>query len=63
MFMPQDPDEQPDEGVTFLVPTAAAGADAYAPGEETAPDVVAAAPVYVVVMHEGHEVLYKKVEG
>ena len=61
MFMPQDPDEQPDEGVTFLVPTAATGADAPTPNE--AADMVAAAPVYVVVMHEGHEVLYKKVEG
>ena len=48
-----------DDAVTFAVPTANASAKGLDPVGPGAP--VVGAPLYVVVMHEGAEVLYKRV--
>jgi len=45
--------------VTFSVPTAGAAGAAHSPNEADTSD----APLYAVVMHEGREVLYKRVEA
>lgn len=55
-----------EEGVTFSPPPAMAriaALDPRGPSDpvEAPPAVVDAAPLYVVVMHDGVEVLYKKV--
>jgi hypothetical protein len=55
------------DGVTFSVPTASASMkalDPRGPGADTPPDapaLVEGAPLYVVVLHDGVEVLYKRV--
>lgn len=53
--------DQPEEGVTFEVPTAGVGTSAPIPNEGTEAAVAAEPPLYAVVIHEGREVFYKRI--